>query len=345
MPREPGRDMSSGDLDPTVEPLQLGRRSRRLRQRAAWMYHVEDMTQSAIAEALGIGRVTVARLLADARARNEVRITLSRDLAELTALEIGLEKRYGIGEAIVAPLSRADADPAPVIGAATGRYLSDVVRPGQTIGVGWGKTLMHALPHIEERMVHGVSVVSLLGGIARTRQSNPAEFAWQFSRLLQADCFLIPAPALVDSVETKRALIERCGLAEIFARGRRLDTVVTSVGSAAREGTSFQYGNFDERAWEELRAAGAVGDLLYSFFDVGGRLVDHPINDHVMAIPVDSLAAAANRIVVSGGKDKIAGLIGAIRLVRPTVLITDEVTAGRLLDGDAGSRAPEGEDR
>ena len=42
----------------------------RLRIRAAWMYYMEQLTQNEIAERLGIGRVTVVRLLADARARN-----------------------------------------------------------------------------------------------------------------------------------------------------------------------------------------------------------------------------------------------------------------------------------
>ena len=50
------------------EVLRTPKRSERLRQRAAWMYFVEEMTQSAIADALGVGRVTVVRMLAEAKA-------------------------------------------------------------------------------------------------------------------------------------------------------------------------------------------------------------------------------------------------------------------------------------
>ena len=46
------------------EVLRTPKRSERLRQRAAWMYFVEEMTHSAIADALGVGRVTVVRMLA-----------------------------------------------------------------------------------------------------------------------------------------------------------------------------------------------------------------------------------------------------------------------------------------
>ncbi len=127
------------------------------------------------------------------------------------------------------------------------------------VGVGWGKTLIAALAYIDEKPLPGLAVVSLLGGIAKVGQYNPVDFAWQFSRLLQADCFLIPAPALVDSVETKRALIERCGLAEILELGRSLDAAVMSVGDMAPDGTSYRFGCFSEADRRSLMAAGAVG--------------------------------------------------------------------------------------
>ena len=90
-----------------------GRKSPRLRHRVAWMYYVEEMTQGAIADRLGIGRITVGRMLFEARATHEVRIALSRDLAELTEAEIELEKKYGLHEAIVVPLSAARARSPP----------------------------------------------------------------------------------------------------------------------------------------------------------------------------------------------------------------------------------------
>ncbi len=309
------------------EPVQLGRRSQRLRLRAAWMYHVEDMTQGAIAEALGIGRITVVRLLADARAFHEVRISVSRDIGELTALERSVERTFGIGEVLVAPLSGPDSDPTVPIGAATGQFISDALRPGMKIGVGWGKTLISALPYISERHVPGLSVVSLLGGIAKAWQYNPTDFAWQFSRLLQADCFLIPAPAVVDSVETKRALIDRCGLGEIFDLGRSLDMTLFSVGGITPDTTSFRFGYFSEEDRQSLIRAGAVGDLLYNFFDIDGAVVDHPVNQRVISMPTEWIAATPQRILTSGGAAKVDAMIGAIALVRPTVLITDEATA------------------
>ena len=200
------------DADPAVYRLRPPlRRGERLRRRAAWMYYVEEMTQSAVAEALGVGRVTVVRMLAEARALGEVRIALARGAADLAGLEIALAKSLGVREAIVAPLSATDADPTAPIGAALGAVISELVADDMKIGLGWGLTLRKALDHLSERAAKAVTVVSLVGGVTHVGSINPAEFAWEFARVYNADCYLIPAPALVDSAETRQALIERCG--------------------------------------------------------------------------------------------------------------------------------------
>ena len=295
------------------------------------MYFVEEMTQSAIADALGIGRITVVRLLAEARELREVRISLSREFTELSRLEIGLQKKYSIPEVIVAPVSSAEADPRPVIAAVAGEYVSELLRPDMKVGLGWGETLARSLNFISERQVPRLSVVSLLGGITHARHANPAEFAWQFARIFMADCYLIAAPAVVDGPATKRALIERCGLTEVFKFSESLDAVVVSVGTTKLHSTTDYYGIISDAELTELRKSGAVGDILYNFFDVDGRLVDHPLNERSMSVPLKSLAATPVRVLASGGAGKIEAMIGAFKMLRPTVLVTDEATAEALL--------------
>lgn len=295
------------------------------------MYYVEEMTQNDIADALGIGRVTVVRLLRDARALNEVKISLSRDIAELPRLEIALERAFGLREAVVAPLSSADADPTMAIGAATGQFISGFVAPGMKLGVGWGRTLLRTLGFVDEKPLPTLAIVSLLGGISAVRQSNPAEFAWQFSRLFGADCYLIAAPALVDSAETRRTLIERCGIGPVFDLANSLDAILVSVGGMNIDATSYLFGHFSGEDRQSLLARGAVGDVLYNFFDSSGALVDHPINSRVMSVPIPQLLRTPHRILTSGGPDKIEAMLGALRLLRPTVLVTDEASATTLL--------------
>jgi DNA-binding transcriptional regulator LsrR (DeoR family) len=302
-----------------------------------WLYFVESHTQSEIAAMLGLNRVAVVRLIADARRRNEVRITISAPLAELAGIEQAVQDRYDISRVIAAPVSNAGIDPVKVIAAAAGIYVNATMRPSMTVGVGWGRTLFNSLPFIAGRTLEDFRVVSLLGGIAAARRFNPAEFAWQFAELFQGEGYLIPAPAIVDSPETKHALLEHCGLAEIFQMADHMDLVLLSVGSMSGLTTSYRMGHISEAERRELVAAGAVGDVLYNFIDEQGRLVDHPVNRRIMSVDLARLRKTPERVLVSGGQDKLPVLRGAIKALSPTVLITDERTAAVLAAGESAS--------
>ena len=321
------QDIPAGDV------LRAPKRSERLRQRAAWMYFVEEMTQSAIAEALGVGRVTVVRMLAEAKALGEVRIALSRGDAELGGLEAALCRLYGFSEAIVAPLSSAAADPTAPIGAALGDHVSALLRNDMKIGLGWGRTLNRSLEYLRERSLRGLSVVSLVGGVTRFAQDNPAEFPSAFAHAFNADCYLIPAPALVDSAATKEALIQRCGLGEVYDFAEGLDAVVVSVGSLGSEAAITRFALIGEADRKALREYGGVGEMLCNVFDREGRIVEHPLNQRVMSVPIESVRAAPIRVLAAGGAHKQAAILGAIKLLKPTTLVTDAATARRLTGG------------
>lgn len=326
----------AGAVQPGPDRSAALSRADRTRLRAAWMYYIEQMTQSDIAEALGIGRVTVVRLLAEARSRNEVRIAIEGEMAEIVALERRLERRFMLETAIVAPVSDKTPDVVPLIGAATGAYLSEAVRSDLKVGVGWGRTLLSCLPYLAGRPLENLEVFSLLGGIIHARRFNPAEFAWQFAQAFRGDAYLIPAPALVDSPATREALIERCGLASIFHSASGLDLVVLSVGGLAAETTTtHQVGFLTAEQLDSLRAAGAVGDILFHFIDREGRPVDHPLNELVMSVALEDLRLGKKRVLTSGGPDKTDALLAALATIEPHVFITDEMTARRLLEVEA----------
>ena len=201
-----------------------------------------------------------------------------------------------------------------------------------TVGVGWGRTLQAMLPHLEGRPLSGVRVVSLLGGIAQARRFNPAEFAWQFAEAYGAEGYLIPAPAIVDSPQTRHALLERCGLDQIFQMAATCDVALVSCGGIDGLTTSYRVGYVSEAERQSMVRAGVVGDVLYNFLDRDGRVVDHPVNERVIGMPPERLARVENIVLVSGGREKLDILRGALASLRPRTFITDEVTARHLLE-------------
>jgi DNA-binding transcriptional regulator LsrR (DeoR family) len=96
-------------------------------------------------------------------------------------------------------------------------------------------------------------------------------------------------------------------------------------------------GLIDEAQKLSLIENGAVGDVLFHFYDINGKIVDDPVHDRVMSAKIESLQKTPQRILTSGGKEKIAALLGAIELLRPTVLITDEESAAQMLKDKAYS--------
>lgn len=310
----------------------VNNRTRRMRLRAAWMYFIEEMTQNDIAQQLGVGRVTVVRLLTDARERNEVKFSIQGELHECIDVARELEKRFQIEEAIVVPMSNPDADATGPISTATGMFLNEIVTPGLRIGVGWGRTLLASLSYINEVAIPDMSVVSLLGGITKVKHFNPSEFAWRFSNLFQAECFLMTAPAIVDSPATKKVLIDNCGLGEVFERAKALDAVLISVGDLHVDGTPYRHGFVSEALRASMVDEGAVGETLFNYFDAKGNPVKSSIDGCVMTVPLKTIAETPKRIIASGGMRKAEALLGAIRLVRPTVLVTDEFAARRILE-------------
>ena len=138
---------------------------------------------------------------------------------------------------------------------------------------------------------------------------------------------MIPAPAVVDSAETKHALLERCGLAAIFEMAEKLDVVLLSVGGISTLTTSYRTGYITESDRRSLIDAGAVGDVLYNFIDKSGDLVAHNVNDRVISVNLARLRRTPERVLISGGKEKMIALKAAINTFAPTTFITDEQTA------------------
>ncbi len=290
------------------------------------------MTQSDVAKKLGVNRIMVTRLLSEARKRGEVVIRIKSDLTGLIELQQQLEERFGLHRAILAPLEDGSDDPTRVIAAAAGEYVTELMANGMTVGVGWGKTLHTMLPYIEAKALADVRVVSLLGSIAQAKRFNPAEFAWQFAELFEAEGYLISAPAVVDSAQTRHALLERCGLDQILQLAEACDVALLSCGGISAVTTSYRSGHITESDRQTLAAAGCVGDILYHFLDADGGLVDHPVNSRSISMPLERLKRIPQKVLISGGADKIAIMRATLSSISPSVLITDEVTARALLE-------------
>ncbi|WJR65461.1 sugar-binding transcriptional regulator [Neorhizobium sp. CSC1952] len=304
-----------------------------LRLRAAWLYYNQGLTQKDVAERLGISRSTVIRLLDEAMKRSEVQIWISEGIDTCVELATRLERAYGLDEAVVVPAPRDDgaAAMAGAVGLALGQFLSEVVQDDMTIGVGWGRTMTASLSSFRPPRRENCKVVSLLGGIVAVHQTNPIDYTWRFAGQLGAECYMFLAPLLVDSVTTKRALIEQCGLKTIYDLAENLDLAVVSCGDIGPHSTSLSEGFISKAELDRLIAAGCVCDTMFNFLDEEGRSVDHKLNERVMSVDLDTLRQAKHIVLSSGGAHRAVAIRATIRRIGCNTLITDETAAKELL--------------
>ncbi len=303
-----------------------------LRLRAAWLYYTYGYTQRDIADRLGLARTTVVKLLDEALKRSEVQIWIVEGGAELIDLSLKLEQRLGLDEAIVVPGGDGVDDTAKAVGAALGAFLSKTVNDGMSIGVGWGRTLTAALATFRPPRRENVKVVSLLGGVVEVTLTNPLEFTWRFANPLGAECFLFPAPLLVDSAETRERLFVRCGLDRLERLAASLDLAILSVGDIGASATSLSKGLLTAGQIQELADAHCVSDTLCHFLDSEGRSVAHPLNERVMSISLETVSHAKHIVIATGGAARAQAILAARKRVGCNTLVTDEHAAKRLLE-------------
>ncbi|MGP4691937.1 sugar-binding transcriptional regulator [Agrobacterium cavarae] len=315
-----------------------------LRLRAAWLYYNQGMTQKDVAEKLGISRSTVIRLLDEAMKRSDVQIWINEGIEDFVSLSIDLEKAYGLDEAVIIPTgSDKVGDIAKGVGLALGQFLSEVVPDNATIGVGWGRTMTASLSSFRPPRRENCKVVSLLGGIVAVHQTNPLDYTWRLASALGAECYMFLAPLLVDSIETKRALIEKCGLSTLYALAENLDLAIVSCGDIGPHSTSLSEGFISKQTLDELVAAGCVCDTMFNFIDAEGRSVDHPINNHAMSIDLDTLKKAKHIVLASGGAHRATAIRATIKRIGCNTLITDEAAARALMELAAAGKATQAE--
>lgn len=303
-----------------------------LKTKTAWLYYIEGLTQDEISKTLGLSRSRVLRILAASRQSGMVQIRVTTKLSYCVSLERALETKYGLERAIVIPKPQDVNATQAIVGAALGAYLSDNIPEGATIGLGWGKTLSASLPSIEYREKSGVSVLSMLGGLTRVSGANPSEFAWRLADRLNAECYLMAAPVFAPDAHTRQALVNHPGIQEIFRRASRLDLAIISVGDLSPFSTISEYFLLERDELSQLKAAGAVGDVLCRFIDADGNILDHPLNDRVVAVDPRELRGARKLVLASGGWQKHEVIRGAMRLMKPNVLVTDELVAEKLVE-------------
>jgi lsr operon transcriptional repressor len=300
--------------------------------RVAWHYYKDELTQDEIARRLSTSRASVGRMLDRARKVGLVSITLNAEHLASFELASRLREAFDLTEVLVVPDYAGQPSSQRAVNARLGlggaQYLSTHLRPGGSIGVGWGDTMLRVLAATDIGAVGPIHLVTLTGGVDGYLQALIHSRA-ERERLTAS---VIPSPIVASTPALSAALRDEPTIQQVIELARSLKLAVVGVGTAAPDSTLVQMGYMSADDARVLTEKGVAGDILGQFFDVDGNPLDLPIHERRIGIDLDDLRNIGRVVGVAGGAAKTEAILGAIRGGYLNVLVTDEGVAQRLLE-------------
>ncbi len=138
-------------------------------------------------------------------------------------------------------------------------------------------------------------VIQIVGGHGNPSvQVEANRLIGDLAAVTGAQPVLLPAPGLVSTPALRRALIKDSAIGDVMKSWRELDLALVGIGSLEPSPLLRQSGNaLSDAEQDQLRAAGAVGDVCLRFFDENGMVVDTPLDQRVVSITPADLQARA----------------------------------------------------
>ncbi|MGH3176256.1 MAG: sugar-binding transcriptional regulator, partial [Streptosporangiaceae bacterium] len=246
-------------------------------------------------------------------------------------------KTFGLAEALVVP----DHEKEPFdhhaknarVGLGGAQFMSTHLRPGASLGVGWGETVSRVIAATSFGTVGPVYMVTLTGGVEgylQTILSSKGEIASEPAHLTSAT--VIPIPIMASSSGLAAALRAEPTIQQVLKQACDVEYALVGVGTPTADATIVHTGYLNAEDSRGLRERGVVGDILGQFFDASGDVVDLPIHDRRIGIELADLRRIPKVVGVAGGEHKAEAILGALHGGFLDVLVTNELTAIRLLE-------------
>jgi len=310
----------------------------RLLVKVSKLYYEDDLGQDEIKARLGLSRSKISRLLSQARQDGIVQISIVAPGHLFSDLERRLERQFGLQEALVIesqPGEGADGI-GRALGAAAARYLARSVDEKTIIGVSWGRTLHYMAEALAPQQLPEAQVVQIIGGLGQPdAEVHATELCRRMARSLGCRLALLPVPGIVPDQRTRQVLLSNVHVQRAVDTFERLDIAFVGVGAPTPNSVVLQDGSIiTQSELDCLLEKGAVGDIALRFFDSNGRGLTANINDRIIGITLEQLKRIRRVVGVSGGPEKSAALLGALRGGLINVLITDSLTAQKLVEAN-----------
>lgn len=308
----------------------------RLISKISSMYYKQDYNQQEIADRLHLSRPKVSRMLKQAREQGIVQISIVTPNGNFVEQEHALEKKFGLKEVI---LVESDPDMSAEvikrqIGSAAANYLTRTVQEGDLIGVTWGTTLQAMLDSLQPKPIDNLHVVQALGGVGPPEaKAHATDISRRLSQIMEAKLTLLPAPGIVGSVQAKEVLLADPSVKNALSLFSKINTLYVGIGALDTNPVLNKNGaEISDTVSREIFNSDAIGDIALRFFGPDGKEADTSLKDLVIGVSPEQMMKIDTVVGIAGGPGKAAVIHGALTGKNINVLISDRITAEKVLE-------------
>lgn len=299
----------------------------------ARLYYLDGLGQSEVAKFAQVSQAKVSRLLALARERGIVRITVADYESRRRELEDQLCARLGIATAVVIKASEGleGAGLRRAVGHFGAEAVNELLHPGDVVALAGGRTIHELVNHLPASRDKSLTVVQAMGSVdANVSVFDAQEVGRVLVQRLGGTFLSLNTPAFIPQKVTRDALLGLPQVRNIHEDLDRADAAIVGLGTLGNS-VFIERGTIDRGMAKELERAGAVGEVCGRFFDAEGEECATPWRDRVISIQLEQLRKIPQVIAVVSGGDRTAAILAAIKGKLIKSLVIDEVGGSALL--------------
>ena len=296
------------------------------------LYYEHDLNQVEVAKRMGFSRPKVSKLITEGRSRGLVKIEVAEPAGDFASLEIALEDRYGLMEALVVASSEDRQSTELAAGGVGAALLARLCTAKSILGVSWGVSVRALADAIPTMSFQCSKVVPLVGGMGNAeKELHSSQVCANLAGKLGADYLQLSAPAIARSAQSRDELMEMPGIAETLEEAASCDVAVAGIGGILPTSTMVEAGYFSLDEFLGLRARGAVGDICCHFLDAEGNPCLEDLSSRILGLTLEQLREIPRTVGIVTGTDKAPGVAAVLRGGYVNTLICDQELAEALL--------------
>ncbi len=301
----------------------------------ARLYYEEKHNLKEIGRIFDISSSSVSRLIHEAHDLKIVQVVIRYPFLTDPTLGKQLQQHLALKDVyVLSDFQGPYQEMVNRVGRLAARVLEERLSDDMTLGISLGNAVaITARAFVMAQPIRGL--VIRLQGANENEIMEGTDLAQIFSRQLSNEFKIIPSPWIMQNRETCDLILLEPTVKEAIRMAECSDIALVGIGTLDPSLSTLLNNkliSLDEL--NELKAAGAAGEICGKYFDSHGNVMDVEFNHRSVSIAIEKLRDIETVIGVAAGSAKVDSILGAIRGHLINVLVTNAEAARLLLERD-----------